>query len=217
MQIQTLIWAVYLAGAFASSYFFGTQGRLTYLIVMGALILLFNKPLSIALTHVASKFGMMKATIDKMPMTIKLARAATMDEPAVAVVTELTKAGFSDAGAWDIPPMPKIKLALMIHRAENFLAAIETASTIGAQVNLHTLYADGSVVTFTNSRMPAPKAQRPGQTMVRLPGLAPGALFARARSERRGDGISTLSAEEAPRIYERLYAESIKFRKAQGA
>jgi hypothetical protein len=84
-------------------------------------------------------------------------------------------------------------------------------------VNIHTLYADGRVTTFTNSKLPAAKAQRPGMTSVRLPGASPGAVFARARNERRNDAIVTISVGEAPGIYERLYAESIRFRKAQGA
>jgi len=212
-----LIWIVFLLGAFASSYFFGAQGRIVYAVVISVTILLFHRQLSIALTHVASKLGLTKATIDKMPSTIKLARAEGMDEEARPVAAELSSAGFMDAGAWDIPPMPKIKLALMVHPADNFLAAIESASAIGAQVNIHTLYSDGKVVTFTNSKLPAPKAQWPELTSVRMPGASVGALLSSARNQRRRDGISAVSAGEAPTIYERLYAESIRYRKMKGA
>jgi hypothetical protein len=215
--MAVLIWAVFIAGAIASRYYFGTQGRLAYAAVVFVAILLFRRQLVIGLTHVASKFGLMKATIDKMPMSIKLTPAGALDEAAKPSAKELSAAGFVDAGAWNIPPMPKIRLALMVHPAENFLAAIETASSIGAQVNLHTLYVDGSVVTCTNSRLPAPKAQRPEQKLVRMPGVAPGPLFSRARDERRRDEISAVSVQDAPNIYERLYADSIKYRKAHGA
>jgi len=217
MDIRVLIWAVFFAGALASRYFFGVEGRIVYGFALAVLVTLFHKPLTIWLTHVASRLGLMKATISKMPKTIKLARAAGMDEPAQPVAAELRRAGFSDAGAWDIPQMPKIKLALMAHLTDNFLAAIESAAAIGAQVNIHTLYADGSVVTYTNSRMPAPKAERPGQTMVRMPGTEPAALLAKARRERRSDGICAVNLDEAPRIYERLYADATKFRKQLGA
>lgn len=214
--MQILIWVVFLGGALASRYFFGLEGRLFYSVVVLLAIALFRRQLVIGLTHVASKFGLMKATIDKMPMTITLVRG-TVDAAAGPVAAQLAKAGFVDAGAWTIPPMPKIRLALMVDPANNFLAAIETASSIGAQVNVHTLYADGSVMTFTNSRLPAPKAQRPGMTNVRVPGASVDALLAKARAGRRRDGISTVTVDDAPRIYERLYAESIKFRKQQGA
>src|SRR5438270_8703628 len=110
--MRILILAVFMAGAFASRYFFGLQGKLLYYLVAAGLIALFHRPLTIALTHVASRFGLMKATIDKMPMAIRLVRAATVDEAARPVAAELKAAGFVDAGAWDIPPMPKIKLAL---------------------------------------------------------------------------------------------------------
>ena len=211
-----LIWLVFLVGAFASRYYFGVQGRIVYAVVIAVTILLFRRPLTIGLTHLASKLGLMKSTIDRMPLTIKLVRATAMDANARQSAAVLSAVGFVDAGAWDIPPMPKIKLALMVNPVENFLAAIETASSIGAQVNVHTLYSDGSVTTYTNSELPTPKAQRPGVTSVRIPGVAVGTLVLRARKERHRDGITTVNVEDAPRIYERLYAESIRFRKVQG-
>ncbi|HSE11226.1 MAG TPA: hypothetical protein VLB69_01210 [Rudaea sp.] len=214
--MQILIWAVFVAGAFASRYFFGLEGRLFYSVVVLLAIVLFRRQLVIGLTQLASKFGLMKATIDKMPMTIRLVEGA-IDPAAGPSAAELSKAGFVDAGAWIIPPLPKIRLALMIHPVDSFLAAIETASSIGAQVNVHTLYADGSVMTFTNSRLPAPKAQRPGMTNLRVPGAPVDALLARARTGRRRDGISAVTVDDAPRVYERLYADSIKFRKQRGA
>lgn len=212
-----LIWMVFLLGAFASRYYFGVQGRIVYAVVIAVVILVFRRPLTIGLTHLASKLGLMKATIDKMPLTIRLARAKAIDAGARQSAAELSAVGFVDAGAWDIPPMPKIKLALMVNPVENFIAAIETASSIGAQVNVHTLYSNGSVTTYTNSELPAPKAQRPGMTSVRLPGASIATLVLRARKERSRDGITTVNAEDAPKIYERLYAESIRFRKVQGA
>ena len=215
--MQVLIWVVFLAGAFASRYFFGLEGRFFYSVVVLLAIVLFRNQLVIGLTHVASKFGLMKATIDKMPMTIKLVRGTAIDPAAGTTAADLSKAGFTDAGAWIIPPMPKIRLALMVHLADNFLAAIETASSIGAQVNVHTLYANGNVMTFTNSKLPAPRVQRPGVVSVRMPGASVDALLAKARTARRRDGISAVTVHDAPGVYERLYAESIKFRKERGA
>ena len=215
--MRVLIWAVFLAGAFASQYFSGSQGRIAYMIVVLVVIVLFRRPLVIGLTHVASKLGLMKETIEQMPMSITLVKASAADEAAKPVAAALSAAGFVDAGAWDISGMPKIKLALMIHPAENFLAAIETASPIGAQLNVHTLYSNGSIATYTNSKLPAPRAQRPGMTSVRMPGASPKAVLSRARAERPRDGINAMTAEEAPRAYERLYAESIRYRKMQGA
>ena len=215
--MRVLIWVVFLAGVFGSRYFLGSEGSFWYYVVVFAAISLFRKQLAIGLTHVASKLGLMKGMIDRMPVAIRLVKAAAIDEAAKPVAEALSAAGFVDAGAWNIFEIPKIRLALMVHPAENFLAAIETASSIGAQLNVHTLYSNGTVRTFTNSRLPAPRASRPGWTSVRMPGASPGNLFSRARAERVSQGISAVTAEKAPEIYERLYAESILYRKAQGA
>jgi len=215
--MRMLIWAVFLAGGFAAWFFFGTQGKFAYHIAVLVAIVLFRKQLVIGLTHIVSRLGMTKGMIDRMPMSIRLVKAAAIDEAAKPVFAALSAAGFVDGGAWNIFEMPKIRLALMVHPAEKFLAAIETASAIGAQVNVHTLYSNGNVATFTNSRLPAPRAKRPGWTNVRMPGASPGALFSRARTERPREAISPVKAEEAPEVYERLYAESILYRKTQGA
>ncbi len=215
--MRVLIWVVFLGGAFSSRYFLGPQGSFAYYVVVLVAIALFRRQLTIGLTHVASKLGLMKGMIDRMPMSIRLVKAAAIDEAAKPVAAALSAAGFVDAGAWNIFEIPKIRLALMVHPAENFLAAIETASAIGAQLNVHTLYSNDTVTTFTNSRLPAPRANRPGWTIVRMSGASPGALVSRARAERPPQAISAVTVEKAPEVYERLYAESILYRKSQGA
>ena len=83
-------------------------------------------------------------------------------------------------------------------------------------MNIHTLY-HSVVVTYTNSRLPGPGVQRPELTLVQMPGASPAELLAKARAERRRDGITAVTVEGAPRVYEKLYADSIRFRKARGA
>ncbi len=215
--MRVLIWAVFLACAFGSRYFFGSQGSFVYFVVVLVAIALFRRQLTIGLTHVVSKLGLMKGAIDRMPTSIRLVKAEVIDEAAKPAAAALSAAGFVDAGAWNIFELPKIRLDLMVHPAENFLAAIETASAIGAQLNVHTLYSNGAVTTVTNSRLPAPKARQPGWTRVGMPGASPGAVLSRARAGRLHQTISEVTAEKAPELYERLYAESISYRKAQGA
>jgi hypothetical protein len=106
--------------------------------------------------------------------------------------------------------------AINAHVVEGMLTAVESGSPIGAHVNLHTLYPDGRVVTFTNSELPMPKALRPNVQRIRLPRCSPDALVARARSERPKLPFRPLSVEEAPRLYEQLYADEIRFRKSAG-
>ena len=121
--MRVLLWVVFLAGALASQYFFGLQGGSVYFVVVLVAIALFRRQLTVGLTHVVSKLGLMKGTIDRMPMSIRLVKAAAIDEAAKPVATALSAAGFVEAGAWNIFELPKIRLALMVHPAENFLAA----------------------------------------------------------------------------------------------
>src|SRR5262249_49419739 len=94
--MQILIWAVFLAGALASRYFFGLEGRFWYFIAVLLVILLFRRPLTIALTRVASKLGLMKATIDQMPESITLVKTFASDAEAAPVAADLERAGFVD-------------------------------------------------------------------------------------------------------------------------
>ena len=105
----------------------------------------------------------------------------------------------------------------MVHPTDGMLAAVESASSIEATLNLHTLYPDEQVVSFTNSSVAGPKATRPGSTLTRVPGSAPEALVAQARAERPKTPCLPVSALDAPRVYEKLYADEALFRKTHGA
>ena len=96
------------------------------------------------------------------------------------------------------------------------LAAVESASPIGAHVNIHTLYPNGTVCSVTNSELPAPRVTRPNVTRARFPRCAPDELVKQSRAMRPGSGFRPVSVDEAPRVYEELYAEEIRFRKGTG-
>lgn len=211
-----LIWGIFIGGVIAAGYLGGRAGLFLYFVAVLLALALFRRPLVLALTRLASRLGLMRGTIEGMPSAIELTRAPGPAEAARPIVAALAASNFADAGAWNISQMPKIKLSLMVQRDEGMLAAIESASPIGAHVNLHTLYPDGLVVTFTNSELPAPKILRPNVQRTRLPGRSPDALVARARNDRPKRPCRPLSVEEAPRLYEQLYADEIRFRKAKG-
>jgi len=215
--MPTLIWIFFIASTLLVRWQFGANGMLVWSAAWVVAVALFRRQMSIGLTHLASKWGLTKSTVAAMPSTIDLRRARAADAEADPVLRELSRFGFSDAGAWDILELPRIKLSLMVHRSEYFVAAIESASSIGSQLNLHTLYADGKVESFTNSKLPGPPVLPPGITYVRAPGLSASALLAKARNERRRDGIRPVDIEDAPGIYARLYAEGMKIRKAHGS
>lgn len=216
MEIRYLLWSVFVGGFFTALYF-GRHALLAYCATVVIAIALFRRPLVIWLTHLASKLGLMRGTISRMPVAIHLVRAPQPAEAALPTLEALAGNGFLDAGAWDIVELPGIKVALLVRPAESLLAAVETASSIGAQLNLHTLYPDGRVVTFTNSELPASKVQRPNVTQTRVPRASAETLLECARQQRPGRPFAPVSVAEAPRVYEQLYADEIRFRKERGA
>jgi hypothetical protein len=211
------LWIVFIGGGLLAWYWGGSSGTTGYCVAVFIALTFFRRPLVIALTHVASRFGETQRQVEKMPLAVRLVEAGGPDEKARPTLRSLAGQGFVDAGAWRIPEMPKIGVALMVHPQEGFLAAIESADPIGAQLNLHTLYPGGRVVTFTNSELPAPPAERPGTTQVRAPGSSPTSLLVRARRQRPQEGFSPMTVEEAPRTYEGLYAEEMLFRRGLSA
>jgi hypothetical protein len=211
------IWTVYIVGGLAAWYWGGSSGRMIYLVAILIAVTVFRRPLVIALTHLASKVGAVERQVQKMPLAIRLADAPAPYEAAAPTSRSLAELGFVPAGAWRIPELPKIGVTLMVHQEEGFLAAIETAESIGAQLNLHTMYPGGRVVSFTNSELPAPPAMRPAVTHTRSPGASPTALLVRARRQRPQDGYQQMTVGDAPRVYETLYAEEMMFRRGLAA
>ena len=62
-----------------------------------------------------------------------------------------------------------------------------------------------------------PKVLRPNVQRTQVPRCSPDALVVRARTQRPKTPFRLLSVEEAPRLYEQLYADEIRFRKERGA
>lgn len=214
--MRLLIWGIFIAGVIAAGLLAGEAGAFLYLVAVLLAIAFFRRPLVLALTRLASRLGLMRGAIERMPSAIHLKRAPGPTDAARPILAALAASNFADAGAWNIAEMPKIQLSLMVQRDEGMLAAVESASPIGAHVNLHTLYPDGLVVTFTNTELPVSRALRPNVQRTQLPRCSPDALVVRARSERPKLPFRPLSVEEAPRLYEQLYADEIRFRKGTG-
>jgi hypothetical protein len=211
--MNQLIWIVFIGGLLVTIYLGGTTGGLIYLVAIALFIALFRRPLVLALTRLSCKLGLNRGIMARMPSAIHLFRVAGATEAARPILTALTACKFVDAGVWNIKELPQIQVALMVHPKEGMLAVVESASPIGAQVNVHTLYTDGKLFYVTNSELPAPPAARPNMTRVQFPRCAPNELVRQALVRRPGYGFRLISAEEAPRIYEQLYAEDISFRK----
>jgi hypothetical protein len=212
--VRLLIWGVFIAGVIAAGALGGERGAFIYFVAVLVAIMFFRRPLVLALTRLSSRLGLMRGTIEAMPPAIVLTRSSGPTDAARPILAALAASNFADAGAWNIAQMPKIQVALMVQREEGMLAAVESASPIGAHVNLHTLYPDGLVVTFTNTELPMSPVLRPNVQRTQLPRCSPDALVARARAERPRKPFRPLTVEDAPRVYEQLYADDVRFRKS---
>jgi hypothetical protein len=213
--MRVLVWAIFLTIFVAIRLLAPPGFRLVLWIAVVVAMRVFRRPLVIALTHMASKLGLMKGTVEKMPDEIHLTRDAGPTEPAQPILAALRVCDFVDAGAWHIAEMPKVHVHLMVNPQAGILAAVESATSFGAHVNLHTLYSDGSVASFTNSQLPAQKVAPPNALRVRYPKLPPDTLVERACSERPAKPFRPLKTDEAAGIYEHLYAQNTRFRKQQ--
>jgi hypothetical protein len=209
--VQQAIRLTFLAGLVAFTVYGGSAGRLIYLAVVLLVIAVFRRPLVVALTHLASKLGMMRKTVETMPDEIHLTRSSSSAQAARQSMA-LAERGFVHAGAWNINEMPKIEVTLLVHPVDCLLAAVESFP-VGAHVNVHTLYPDGSVVSFTNTALPVPETARPNTQRTRVPRASPGALVDQARRDRPAGPFRKIETQEAPRLYEQLYADEIRFRK----
>jgi hypothetical protein len=215
--VSVLIWGTYLLGALVAWRLAGWTGFIVFAVVWTVITRVFRRQIVLALTHLSSKLGFVAQKVKEMPLDIHLSRIPVPSEAAALVRDALLGCGFVDAGAYSITELPKIGVTLLVHPQDGMLAAIESASSIGAHVNLHTLYKDMSIFTITNSELPAPRAIPPGVTRVQQPKCAPALLFAHARRERPKGDFRTLAPDDAPRIYAELYTMWTAFRKAYAA
>lgn len=210
--MSQLIWGVYLAGLVVAVYGWGVTGFLVYGAATSLAIVLFRRRLVVALTHLSSRLGLTSQAIAKMPPAIHLSRTAAPTAAAAPIVSALGVCKFVDAGSWTIPELPAIEVSLMVEPNEGLLAAIESAASIGAQLNIHTLATDGRVISVTNSELPTAPTVPPNAKRAQFPRCPPQELVRKALELRLDARARHPTIEEAPRLYEELYAAEIRFR-----
>src|SRR5262245_34188730 len=124
--MQRLIWMVFLGGLVAAGLLGGSETRLLYRVAAAVVLAVVRRPLVLALTKLASRYGMMKETVQRMPDAIRLLRAPSAAPSAQPILTALAACNFVDAGAWHIMELPKIEVSLMVQPDEGMLAAVES-------------------------------------------------------------------------------------------
>src|ERR1700694_4607606 len=113
-QMQLIIWIISLGGMVFTVLHWGQAGQFIYFGSVALIIALFRRPLVLALTQVASRFGLMREVIERMPFAIHLAPVQGPTDAARPILNALLACKFVDAGAWKIGEMPKIEVSLMV-------------------------------------------------------------------------------------------------------
>ena len=170
---------------------------------------------------VAAVFGrqVASAALAQQPDTIHLVPAAASawqdSENADRVGDAILALGFEDAGTFTIPELPGVTVRLLAHVASSTYAAIYQHARAGSWFEFFQRNTDGTGATFT-SLPPTGLSDRPGHPVIRMPGADPASLFERVRRNRPAGAREAARAEDAVRVFEAGYAESIAWRKQAG-
>jgi hypothetical protein len=158
------------------------------------------------------------AALAKQPDQIHLERvgpSAWKKGAARRIVDELTSRGFVDAGIHTVTELPGIVLQLLAHPRDNFYAAVYEHPQAGTWFDLVARFQDGTSVTYSTAR-PTGLRPRPGHPTINVPGLDPIPVLDKAIAQRPRKPLVTVTADQAARVFEQSYAESMAFRKQQG-
>ena len=159
-----------------------------------------------------------EAALAKQPDHIHLERvgpSAWKKGAGRRIVDELTSRGFVDAGIHTVPELPGIVLQLLAHTRDSFYAAVYEHPQAGTWFDLVARFQDGTSITYSTSR-PTALRPRPGHPTVNLPGLDPIPVLDKAIAQRPRRPLEAVAADQAVRVFEQAYTESIAFRKQQG-
>jgi hypothetical protein len=136
-------------------------------------------------------------------------------DPAAAgrLAADLLREGFRNAGVFTAPALPGVCVQLFAHPVERLIGVVHEHAGARPWVDVAERRGDGTTTTWTSARG-ASRAARPGHARVLAPGLAPGALVARARRERAPGAAEAVHVAEVEALFERWYAEETAWRKA---
>ena len=131
------------------------------------------------------------------------------------LVAELAALGFADAGGYVVRELPAFKVRLFAHGPESMLAAVYEHARAGSWFEFACRFTDGTGSTWTTAR-PSGLDPRPGHPVRHLVGGTPAALWQAVRRERPAKPAQPVAVAGVVADFERVWAESIAWRKQQG-
>jgi hypothetical protein len=134
-----------------------------------------------------------------------------------ALVDPLLARGFKDAGLFEIPEMPELRLQAVVNTQDGAYGAIYEFPKFGVWIDLVYRFADGGALTCTTNTAPALEA-RPGFPKVRQEQQDSLLLYQRLQSEKPADReIVIIKIEDFVPLFEKAYADEMDWRAAKGA
>lgn len=155
----------------------------------------------------------------KQPDEIHLEKCSTdawtNASAARSLVGALLQRGFQDAGTYHVRELSGLTLQLLVKHDESMMGVVYEHPQAGHWAEVACRYQDGGSSTFSTSR-PTGLAPRPSHPVVNAPGLDPAALYDRAKAERPNRPLEAVTAFTIAAMFERVYAESMAYRKKTG-
>lgn len=158
--------------------------------------------------------------IAKQPDEIHLVAAPSYQwsnpEASDKLAQPLKTRGFIEAGIYTITEMPGVGVRFLLNQATNSYACVYEHGKAGNWVEVISRYQSGLGATY--SQQPdRGMVRRSEDLVVNAPGADPGELYERMLAERPKEPLISLSEGNIPRLFEKVFADQIRWKKERGA
>jgi hypothetical protein len=192
--------------------------EILWIIAVLAALKILQHVISLVAVHLFGR-ALGNAALARQPDTIHLVRASAWAwrdvDAASAALSDLRELGFRDAGIFGAPELAGLHVRLMVREVDHTIAAYYEHPVVGCFADVAVRYAGGGSTTIT-SGPPHGLAERPDHPVINMQGASLAEMADRLRAERGAEPAQAFDVEEAPRVFEAAYAESIAWRKARG-
>ncbi len=133
-----------------------------------------------------------------------------------AFLQSLWRLGFQDAGSYEIPEMPGVKVRALARPEEHLWSLVYEHPIAGVWMDFVTRYADGGSLTTANARHGDELEHRPAHDKIYAPELDAEALYQRHLAERRAVEYQEVAPENFSSEFEKAYADEMDWRLGRG-
>jgi len=135
---------------------------------------------------------------------------------AARAANALKARGFVPAGRWTVAEMPGVLVDAFAHPAEGAWGVVCEHPQAGVWIDVVSVHADKSSITFTNAKSAGTLEQMPGRDKVVERDADPERIVARFFAERPNVPRAEHSPDRFKEDFERAYREEMEWRDARG-